>query len=79
LKIDSAGWFLVRVVTEAKGTYRFAMSAPWFVEDPTAPPRVSRRSVDFFLKWLDERATKFGPAPDAQQWWQALRDRANAD
>jgi hypothetical protein len=79
LKVDGSGWFLVRVVTEAKGTYRFACTAPWYVEAAGEPKRISRKSVQFFLTWLEERALKFGAAPDAEAWWRALLERANAD
>ncbi len=79
VKIDKPGWFLVRVVTEAKGTYRFASTGPWYVEGPDETPRITRSACDFFSKWLEERALKFGADAAAEQWWRARMDQANAD
>jgi hypothetical protein len=79
ITVDAPGWFLVRVVTDAKGTYRFASSAPWYVEVADGTRRISRKSVQFFLTWLEERALQLGAAPEAQKFWQGLLDRANAD
>jgi hypothetical protein len=55
LEFEESGWFLVRVVADVQKTYRFASSAPWYVELPGKPRRISRKSVQFFLDWLDER------------------------
>ncbi|HWA97630.1 MAG TPA: hypothetical protein VG713_04035 [Pirellulales bacterium] len=77
--IDSPGWFLVRVVTETKGTYRAALSAPWYVESNDGQSKISRKSAQFFLTWLEERAAQLGAAPEAQKFWEALLARANAD
>ena len=54
LEFDSSGWFLVRAVTDNEETYRFATSAPWYVEIGDKP-RISKDSAQFFLDWLDER------------------------
>ena len=51
---DESGWFLVRAVTNNPRTYQFASSGPYYVEK-NGEPRVSRRSVQFFLDWIDAR------------------------
>lgn len=55
LTFDRSGWFLVRAMTANPRTFRFASTAPWFVEAGNDPDFLSRRSVQFFLDWLAER------------------------
>lgn len=65
LTFTESGWFLVRAVTTATHTYQFASSGPYYVER-AGRPRISRRSVQFFLDWIDQRTA-------------ALRQRADVD
>jgi hypothetical protein len=53
--LDGPGWFLVRAIADVEKTFRFASTAPWFVETDSAKHRISRRSAQFFLDWTDER------------------------
>jgi hypothetical protein len=55
LSVDKPGWFLVRTITDVQTTFRFAATAPWFVESDEIKNRVSRRSLQFFLDWVNER------------------------
>ncbi len=55
---EGPGWFLVRAFTDVENTFRFASTAPWFVESDGAPRRISRRSAQFFLDWVDERIAR---------------------
>jgi hypothetical protein len=55
LPVDRPGWFLVRAITDVKSTFRFASTAPWYVETSDAQHHISRASVQFFLDWVDER------------------------
>lgn len=50
-----SGWFLVRAVTDKADTFRFASTAPFYVEVQGTPPRVSRAAAKFFLTWVEER------------------------
>jgi hypothetical protein len=59
LSVDQSGWFLVRAVTDVESTYRFASTAPWFVEVPGVEHRISRQSAQFFLDWVNERIERF--------------------
>lgn len=55
LEFEESGWFLVRAVVDNVDTYRFATSAPWYVEVGDKPTRVRKASAQFFLDWLNER------------------------
>jgi len=69
VEFDDSGWFLVRAVTNNPRTYQFATSGPYYVEKLNRP-RVSRRSVQFFLDWLDEAEAHIRQLPkrnDAQR------------
>ena len=52
---DRSGWFLLRAVTDSPKTYRFAMTAPYYVEIGDQR-RISKTAVQFFLDWVYERA-----------------------
>jgi hypothetical protein len=55
LPVAEPGWFLVRGIADVEKTFRFAATAPWFVEVGNAEHHISRRSVQFFLDWTNER------------------------
>ncbi len=86
LVFEQSGWFLIRAVTDVQDTYRFASTAPYYVEIGYQR-RISRSSVKFFLDWLDERAKQSGnqqsaeatgPDERARAFWQDLLQKANA-
>ncbi|MBS0208772.1 MAG: hypothetical protein JSS27_07455 [Planctomycetes bacterium] len=79
LRIKEPGWFLVRVVTDTPDNYRFGMTAPWFVETADGHSYISRKSVQFFLDWLADREQKFHVVPEANAFWHALLEKANAE
>lgn len=58
LALRESGWFLVRVICDVPETFRFASTAPFYVEMPESPRRVSRRSAAFFLDWVRERRNR---------------------
>jgi hypothetical protein len=90
LHFKQSGWFLLRVVGEAPETYRFAMTAPFFVEFG-GKPRISRKSAQFFLDWVYERARQIQIADPQQRrevldyhrkardFWKGIVDKANAE
>lgn len=55
IEVDGPGWFLVRAITDKEETFRFASTAPWFVNEFGSPRRISRKSAEFFADWVDER------------------------
>jgi hypothetical protein len=93
IAFNASGWFLIRAVTNNTETYQFASSGPYYVEQ-AGRPRISRRSVQFFLDWVDaaeERLRKL-PALDsssrqnliaeqkaARAYFEELLAKANAD
>ena len=90
LHFDRSGWFLLRVVASVPGVYRFAMTAPYYVEIGYQR-RISRQAVQFFLDWVYERARQIKLADPEQQrevlqahrqardYWQQLLSKANAE
>ncbi len=48
-------WFLVRAIADVTNTFRFAMTAPWYVEIDGQAPRIRERSARFFLDWTRQR------------------------
>jgi hypothetical protein len=90
LRFDQSGWFLIRAVCDVAKTYRFAMTGPYFVEIGYQP-RISKRSAEFFLDWVNERIEQIKLDDPAQQeavlryhrqardFWEDLASKANAE
>jgi hypothetical protein len=55
LVFERSGWFLVRAIAQVPETFRFASTAPFYVEVGDRPRRVRRDDVAYFLRWIDER------------------------
>lgn len=53
--VARSGWFLVRAIADNPHTFRFASTAPFYVEIGAAKTSVSRKSCEFFQKWAEER------------------------
>jgi hypothetical protein len=91
LVFKESGWFLIRVIADNKKTFRFASTAPYYVEIGEVKRRVSKASAKFFLDWVAERAGRVKLSdPDQQRsvlryhdhankFWQAILNRANAE
>jgi hypothetical protein len=93
LSVDGPGWFLVRAIADVENTFRFASSAPWFVETPEARHRISRQSAQFFLDWVNERIERVKANVDdesrrdqvlvwhekARRFWSERLEMANAE
>ncbi len=58
LECGESGWFLVRVITDQSKTFRFASTAPFYVEAGDMPHRISAKSARFFLDWVRERKAR---------------------
>lgn len=86
-----SGWFLVRAIADDRRTFRFASTAPFYVEFG-GQRRVHRDSVRFFQDWLEERILRVSRAlenaeqrrsvlryhEEARRFWQDLAARADA-
>jgi hypothetical protein len=91
LSFRQSGWFLVRAIADVPYTFRFASTAPYYVEIGPQKRRISRASVQFFLDWVRERAARvklddpderrkvLKYHEDAERFWQELLAKANAD
>ena len=90
VKFDRSGWFLIRAVADVPKTYRFAMTAPYYVEIGY-DRRISRSACQFFLDWVYERARQIKLDDPTQQrevlewhrkardFWKDLAAKANAE
>jgi len=55
LKFTESGWFLIRVIADVPHTFRFASTAPYYVEIGENKHHLSSKSIRFFNEWVDER------------------------
>lgn len=88
---EAPGWFLVRAIADVERTFRFASTAPFYLEDSAEPARISRASCQFFLDWVRERIDGLerdgGDARhevlrwhrEAEAFWQTRLESATAD
>jgi hypothetical protein len=67
IMFKESGWFLVRTIADNKKTFRFASSAPFFVEIGPTKRRISKASVRFFLDWTRERKERIKLDDPAQR------------
>ena len=91
LRFEKSGWFLVRAIADETKTFRFASTAPFYVEIGDEKRRVSTASAKFFLDWVDERRGRIKESDEkkrgevlrfhdeARKFWAALLDKANAE
>jgi hypothetical protein len=88
---DRSGWFLVRAIADEPKTFRFASTAPFYVEIGDQKRRVSKASAQFFVDWVRERSGRIkldDPAKReevvqyqraAEKFWLGKIDGANAE
>ncbi len=51
----TSGWFLVRVIASVSETFRFASTAPFYVEVAGKKSSPRREDVQYFIDWIEER------------------------
>ncbi len=56
--INESGWFAVRAIADAEDTFRFAMSAPWYVEIGGEGMKPKKEDASFFLDWTRRRIAR---------------------
>lgn len=92
LEFKESSWFLVRAIVDDDDNFRFASTAPWYVEIGETKSRISAASAQFFLDWVRERRTLASanlPDPaqraeviahhnNAESFWQNKLNNANA-
>ena len=54
-EVSASGWFLVRVIADDPASFRFASTAPWYVEIEGEPMRPDQAAASFYLRWAEER------------------------
>jgi len=93
LEFKQSGWFLVRCIAPNEKTFRFASTAPFYVEIGDSKRRISKASAKFFVDWVDERMSRvpqklkdekllnevLDPHRKAKEFWSELLNKANAD
>lgn len=83
LEFASSGWFLIRAIAAVPETFRFASTAPFYVEIGGQRETIHRDDVQFFLRWIDERiaaleADRNGELADAAKKQEVLRPHREA-
>jgi hypothetical protein len=90
VKFTESGWFLVRAIAANPKTFRFASTAPFYVEIGERKRLISRESAQFFLDWVRERMGRVkldDPKQSgevlayhrmAEKFWQEKVENANA-
>lgn len=64
LTIRESGWFLVRSIADLTNTFRFASTAPFYVEIAGRSMVPHRESARFFIDWGRERMAKLQALAD---------------
>lgn len=89
LEFHESGWFLVRAIADVPGNFRFASTAPFYVEIGETT-RISKSGAEFFLQWSKEqkqaiKLTEPSQKAAAEQlwdttiaFWQAKADESTA-
>ena len=79
LTVNESGWFLIRGIAENPKTFRFASTAPFYVELGQEKRRISKASSLFFLDWVNERIERVkGNVTDQSQQEEVLRFQESA-
>ncbi|MEO8773781.1 MAG: CehA/McbA family metallohydrolase, partial [Gelidibacter sp.] len=91
IKFEKSGWLLVRAISTAHENFRFASSAPFYVEIGADKKYISKASCQFFIQWLNERAASlkienvmerdevYSYINKAHEFWEDLLSKANAE
>ncbi len=93
LTFNESGWFLIRGIAENPKTFRFASTAPFYIEIDQGKQHISKSSSKFFLDWVNERIERVKDNvidqlqqrdvlryhESAREFWQKRVREANAD
>ena len=67
VEIEGSGWIVVRCWEErGQGRFRFAHTAPWFVEVEGRPLRPRHEEAEFLVEQVEAEITRSGPLLSAQ-------------
>ena len=77
--INESGWFAVRAIADVDHTFRFAMTAPWYVELGGEKMKPVKEDAEFFLDWTRRRIEQIKTAiPEGDRQKSALASLAAA-
>lgn len=62
MQVTESSWVIMRVITLYEDHYRTAISAPWYI-DFDDRPRVGKKGVEFFQRWLAEYEERLKKLP----------------
>ena len=90
LTFNESGWFLIRALGSQTNTFRFASTAPFYVEAGAHRHRISKASAQFFLDWVEQGMRRIQAAGEkgeavlafhraAEKFWKGIVANANAD
>jgi len=91
ISFNKSGWFLLRVISKVPGNFRFAATAPYYVEIGSNKNYISKSDARFFLEWTNERAASIKVDNEkekaeiskyinaAKTFWQNKLHNANAE
>lgn len=72
IRFKESGWFAVRAIVDHSKTFRFAHTAPYYVEIGRNKHRVSKASAQFFRDWTLERSAQLSRIGNASQRQEVL-------
>jgi len=79
VRFEKSGWFLLRTIARHPRTFRFASTAPWYVEVGEKTRQVNQESAQFFLDWVEERIERVTDGlKDPEKLQQVLRPHFDA-
>ena len=79
VRFEKSGWFLLRTIARHPRTFRFASTAPWYVEVGEKTRQVNQESAQFFLDWVEERIERvIDGLKDPEKRQQVLRPHFDA-
>jgi hypothetical protein len=78
VSFKESGWFVVRTIVEHPKTFRFAQTAPYYVEIGKHKRRISKASAEFFQDGTVERSQQIGRVGNLTQRQELLEQLARA-
>jgi hypothetical protein len=78
VSFKKSGWFAVRAMVDHPKTFRFAHTAPYYVEIGKDKHRVSKTSAQFFQDWTSERLQQLSRIGNANQRQELLEQVEHA-
>jgi hypothetical protein len=63
---ERSGWLIVRAIAKVPETFRFASTAPIYVEVGGKPSTIHRPDAEYFIRWIDERMGRLEASKDVK-------------